>query len=150
DIFGYHCDHTRQITAAHSYLRTENDWRSFVDKVERPDIPEQAQNWGCALDEIEEIRLTHQRSRAYVSALKKQIGNGLAAPPVVSYTSQSYNKTDYDPRHLLPFLADLFICLEKDTNVAWFGARPQTLNLFSGFWRRLRFTGRIMVESTLL
>ena len=150
DIFGYHCDHTRQITAAHSSSRTENDWRIFVDKVERPDIPEQAQSWGCALDEIEEIRLTDQRSKAYVSALKKQIGNGLAAPPVVSYTCQSYNKTDYDPRHLLPFLADLFICSEKHTNVAWFGARPQTLNLFSGFWRRLGFTGRIMVDSTLL
>ena len=149
DIFGYHCDHTRQITAAHSASRTANDWRFSVDKVERPDVPEQQQSWGCPFDEIEEIRLTDQRSKAYVSALKDQIGNRQVAPPIASYTGQSYNKTDYDPRHLLPFLADMFICLEKDTNVAWFGARPQTLSLFSDSGGGWVSQGKIMVESTL-
>jgi hypothetical protein len=149
-ILGYHCDHTRQVTPAHSAFRTENDPRIFVDNIERPDLPEQVEIWGCALDDIEEIRLTEGRSSAYVSALKEQIGPGLTTLPAVNYTAQSYNKTDYDPRHLLPFLADLFICAQKDTKVAWFGVRRQTIDLFSGLWRRLGFKGKILVASPLV
>jgi hypothetical protein len=56
-IYGYHCDHTRQVTAMHGPTRTENDWRQFVENVDRPEIASQADNWGCVNDEIEEIRL---------------------------------------------------------------------------------------------
>lgn len=56
-IYGYHCDHTRQVTALHISSRTENDWKQFVEDVERPEIASQADNWGCANDDIEEIRL---------------------------------------------------------------------------------------------
>ncbi len=144
-VYGYHCDHTRQITPAHSHLRTENDWRIFVDGVERPDVAEQADGWGCASDNIEEIRLGMGSFCVYISGLKEQIGDRLLVPPVVRYTGKSFNQTDYDPRHLLPFLADLFVCSEKGTNVAWFGARSETLRLFAGIWRRLGFTGKILV-----
>ena len=145
-VYGYHCDHTRQITPAHSHLRTENDWRTFVDGVERPDVPEQADSWGCASDNIEEIRFGKDSSSVYISALKEQVGGRLLVPPVVTYTGKSFNQTDYDPRHLLPFLADLFVCSERGTNVAWFGGRSETLRLFAGIWRRLGFTGKILVS----
>ena len=81
EIYGYHCDHGRQVTLMHSHSRTENDWRRFIADVERPDIPEQAQSWGCANDEIEEIRLTGQSASTYVTALKRQIGEGSPYPP---------------------------------------------------------------------
>src|SRR5579872_5143958 len=58
EIYGYHCDHTRQITPAHSsQTRTENDWQRFVTNLDRADVPEQADDWGCAQDDIEEVRL---------------------------------------------------------------------------------------------
>ena len=70
EIYGYHCDHTRQITPAHSRLtRTENDWKRFITNVERADIPVQAKTWGCANDEIEEIRLQTDNAQLYVAAL---------------------------------------------------------------------------------
>jgi hypothetical protein len=57
EIYAYHCDHTRQTTPMHSHTRTENDWGVFVTSVSRPDLPEQADNWGCPADEIEELTL---------------------------------------------------------------------------------------------
>ena len=150
EIYGYHCDHTRQITPAHSHSRTENDWRRFVNGIDRPDVPAQAKNWGCADDEIEEIRLTGQSASAYVNALKKQLGESQSAPPVVSYVGEAHNKTDYDPRHVLPYLADMFVCCERRTNLAWFGTRPDTLARFAGFWKDLGFTGDILVDKALV
>ena len=47
EIYGYHCDHTRQVTPAHDHARVQNDWRRFVDDMDRSDIPEQAHTWGC-------------------------------------------------------------------------------------------------------
>ena len=38
-VYGYHCDHTRQVTPAHSHARVQNDWKRFVDRVERPMFP---------------------------------------------------------------------------------------------------------------
>jgi hypothetical protein len=149
EIFGYHCDHARQITPAHSHSRTENDWRFFVDAVERADIPEQAESWGCANDDIEEVSLSDQSSSIYVMALKELIGPRLLTPPVVSYYG-TYNETNYDPRHVLPFLADMFISSEKRTNVAWLGARSETLTLFARFWKRLGFTGQILISEALV
>ena len=141
-LFGYHCDHTRQITPAHSHSRTENDWRRFVNEVERPDIPEQVSSWGCPEDDIEEIRLTGQSTSVYIDALKRQVGEAQVLPPVVSYTEDGVpNKTDYDPRHVLPYLADVFVCCEKRINLGWFGARPDMLALFSGLWKDIRFHG---------
>ncbi|SED42137.1 hypothetical protein SAMN05519104_3509 [Rhizobiales bacterium GAS188] len=149
EVYGYHCDHTRQITPAHSHSRTENDWRVFVDGIERPDIPEQARSWGCPDDQIEEIRLTDQNASVYVSALKEQIGQRLSAAPRVTYTGATFNRTDYDPRHVLPYLADMFVCSRKETKLAWVGARTETLRLFAGVWKRLGFTGEIFVEEGL-
>ncbi|MBV9521065.1 MAG: hypothetical protein JO068_23425 [Hyphomicrobiales bacterium] len=150
EVYGYHCDHTRQITPAHSHSRTENDWRYFVDGIHRPDVPAQAKTWGCADDEIEEIRLTRQRTSAYVKALKKQIGEPQIAAPVVSYVGEAHNKTDYDLRHVLPYLADMFVSSERRINLAWFGTRADTLMRFAGFWRDLGFTGDILVDKALV
>ena len=150
EIYGYHCDHTRQVTPAHSQSRTENDWRRFVENLARPDIPEQAKSWGCAGDAIEEIRLTGQSASAYVKALKRQIGERQSTPPVVAYVGENYDKTDYDPRHVLPYLADMFVCSERRTNVAWFGARADMLARFAGFWKDLGFTGEVLVDVGLV
>ena len=62
-----------------------------------------------------------------MQALREVIGDPLAAPNVVKYTGETYNKVDYDPRHLLPFLADMFASMPRTCNVGWYGVREETL-----------------------
>ena len=150
EVFGYHCDHTRQATPMHSHRRVENDWKRFCDGLERSDVPEQRESWGCANDEIEEIRLADNTDRVYAQALRDVIGKPLAEPTVVEYVGEMYDKTDYDPRHMLPFLADMFVSMPRTSNIAWYGVRPDMLRLFANLWTKLNFTGRILLDSPLL
>lgn len=146
EVRGYHCDHTRQPTALHAPRCTWNDHRRFVDDVLRPDVPEQATGWGCADDAIEELHLKEDASAIYVRALTEAIGAPLPAPTFVEYTASTYDSSDYDPRHVLPFLADMFACSERDMTIAWSGGREQTLWLFAQVWQKLGFVGRILVD----
>ncbi len=152
EIYGYHCDHTRQITPMHnSQTRTENNQRRFIDAVDRSDIPEQADNWGCVHDEIEEVRLDQNTVAAvYIRGLREVIGAPLETPSFASYRSETYNKGDYDPRHVLPFLADMFVPSQRNMNIAWFGGRLEMLRLFSSLWRKLGFTGRIFIDEAVM
>ena len=145
-VYGYHCDHTRQVTPAHSHARVQNDWKKFVDDVVRPDVPQQAASWGCAGDAIEEVRIDADPASVYVQALREVIGEPLAAPKIVTYTGETYNKVDYDPPHLMPFLADMFVSMPRTMNVGWYGARDETLRSFADIWQRLGFTGKILLE----
>jgi hypothetical protein len=151
EIFAYHCDHTRQVTPMHSsHTRTENDSRRFIDTVAQPDIPEQAEDWGCASDEIEELRLDQKTVTVFVSGLREVIGAPLDVPLFASYRTETYNKEDYDARHVLPFLADMFVSSRRNTNIAWFGGRLETLRLFSSIWRKLGFIGSIFIDENVL
>ena len=148
DVYGYHCDHTRQVTPAHSHSRAQNDWHKFVDDVAKPDLPSQAINWGCAGDPIEEVHLTSDTTGIYVRVLKAVIGEPLTVPPVVKYTAETYNKVKYDPRHLLPFLADMFLSMPRSLTLGWYGATSDTLVLFAKVWEKLSFTGKILLDQT--
>jgi hypothetical protein len=141
-VLGYHCDHTRQLTPMHGDNRTENDWQCFVGNVVRPDLPEQATSWGCPDDCIEELRLNENPSAVYVKALQETIGAPLQAPPVVDFKGDK----DYDPRHVLPFLANMFACSERHTSVAWSGGRRKTLRLFVEMWHKIGFNGPVLVD----
>jgi hypothetical protein len=145
-VYGYHCDHTRQVTPAHSHERVQNDWKKFVDDVVHPDAHHQAASWGCAGDAIEEIGIAVDPASVYVQALREVIGEPLAAPKIVTYTGETYNKVDYDPPHLMPFLADMFVSMPRTMNVGWYGARDETLRSFADIWQRLGFTGKIFLE----
>ena len=149
DLFGYHCDHTRQITPMHSHTRTENDIREFVDSVTKPDLPKQACTWGCPNDEIEEVTLRGSTSSVYITALEDSIGAPMLEPAVVGYQSETYNKTDYDPRHVMPFLADLFAASPRDSSVGWYGGRVDTLGIFAKVWTKLGLKGAIYCDEKL-
>jgi hypothetical protein len=149
EIRGYHCDHGRQVTPARGHEPVENDRRRFVDEIDRTDIAAQAQTWGCAGDMVEEVRLSSNSAGGYVQALRAAIGEPLAAPKIVYCTATAYNKGDYDPRHLMPFLADMFVSMPRCSNVAWYGARSETLRLFAIVWERLSFTGNIFVDQSV-
>lgn len=148
-VYGYHCDHTRQVTPAHSYNRVENDSRLFVDAVTTSDIPEQAASWGCPDDEIEELRLARSSSNVYIDAIRDAIATPLAAPTEARYVEASYDKVDYDPLHTLPFLLDLFVNAPRHWRLAWFGRRRDTFHLFLLAWQRLGFRESVLVEKSL-
>ncbi|HJU10330.1 MAG TPA: hypothetical protein VJ728_05615 [Candidatus Binataceae bacterium] len=148
-IYGYHCDHTRQVTPAHNHIRVQNDWRRFCHEVDRPDIPEQASTWGCPNDPIEEVRLVTDPASVYVQALREAIGAPLTEPQVNRYTLETFNKTDYDPRHMVPFLADMFATMPKNSNLVWYGIGEEMLSRFAAVWDKLGFVGNISLDPEL-
>ncbi len=149
-VYGYHCDHTRQVTPAHSHTRLQNDWRIFCEEVERPDIPELADTWGCANDAIEEVRLVANPASVYVQALRESVGPPLAKSQIAKYTHETYNKISYDPRHMVPFLADMFASMPRGSNLAWYGAGLEMLERFAAVWEKLGFTGKILTDRELV
>jgi hypothetical protein len=151
EIYGCHCNYPRQVMSAlSSHTRTESEWRRFVDTVDRPDIPTQADDWGCASEEIEEVYLNQSAVAVYVDSLREVIGPPLETPAYATAASETYQNVDYDPRHVLPFLADLFVSSRRSLNIAWFGGRLETLRLFSLLWRKLGFMGKILIDENLL
>jgi hypothetical protein len=147
EVFAYHCDHTRQVTPAHSHNRKQNSIERFVDQVKRADIPEQREVWGCPDDPIEEIRL-HAGSQVYVTALTEALGAPADRPYLSAYTSAAHDKVDYDPRHVLPFLTDLFSASPRNTRVGWWGFREDTLLMFSKVWKSVGFLHPILIDAT--
>lgn len=147
-VFGYHCDHTRQITPMHAPASVENDSRVFVEGVTRPDLPQQADKWGFPTEDIEEIRLRVDPSLSYVNGLRDHVGAPMQAPSKASYTGAAYDRINYDPSHVIPFLVDVFSSYERKSGVAWYGVRNDTLQMFCRTWRALGFTGPILIDAT--
>lgn len=146
ELYGYHCDHTRQVTPAHKRNAAANDIGRFFTSVTRSDIPEQAAIWGCPDDTIEEVRLRRAPSFDYVRGLRTAIEAPMERPTLVAYNASTYDKTDFDPRHVLPFLADSFVPAPRQWSVAWEGAGQDMLALFHALWTEMAFTGSILVE----
>jgi len=145
ELFGYHCDHTRQVTAAHSHRAASNDSRVFVDHVTHATVPAQAASWGCAADEIEEIRLGRSSHHVYMHGLRGVLTGEWATPALARYTPESFDQVTYDARHVLPFIADLFSSAPRHWTIAWVGGRVDTFQLFCRVWDRLGFEGRILI-----
>src|SRR5579872_4194733 len=143
DLYAYHCDHTRQVTPAHRPRGAQNDQKIFFENVQRADIPEQADTWGLANVTIEEVPL--DTGRAYLAALRAAIRTPLEAPTTLSYSGESFNRMDYPPNHVLPFLVDSIASYPRDTVLGWCGTKKTLLEGFSRAWHDLEFTEPIRV-----
>ncbi|MCO6187967.1 hypothetical protein [Rhizobium sp. L1K21] len=130
-VYGYHCDHTRQITAMHKSGAVENSTKTFIDDVAKPDIPEQADTWGLADEEIEEVRLIGKTQVGYASALDKVIEPRLKTPILSYYKQGFFDKNPAHPGHILPFLLDLFVNARSGQRILWLGPRGEMFDLFS-------------------
>ncbi|HEX5326425.1 MAG TPA: hypothetical protein VFW75_07130, partial [Acetobacteraceae bacterium] len=148
ELFGYHCDHTRQVTPMHRPDKIENDLARFVDDVSSAELPGQAEHWGFAHIAIEETRLTSGPSR-YLSALQPAIGAPMAEPSRIEYSASSYDRVGYDARHVLPFLIDALSSYRRDIRLAWFGAGQELLDRFTIAWRELGFEQPVLVPGDL-
>jgi hypothetical protein len=146
DLFCYHCNHMRVATAVHAARHIANDYCTFVEDVVQPDLPEQRETWGRADEELEEIRLASGTGIVVRTAIEATI------PPLDSdFTQQScepatYDLQTYDPRHVVPFLADLLGSLPTETSLAFCGARCDTFDLLVRLWRHLGFRRPILVD----
>ncbi|KAB0269713.1 hypothetical protein [Microvirga brassicacearum] len=148
-IFGYHCDHTRQVTPAHRRDAVENNPEEFFHRVERPELPEQAESWGCPADEVEEVRLEGATGGVFIDTLNALLKTPLSTPLQRSYTPDFYDRCGYAPEHVLPFLIDLFASMPRTCSVAWFGQRGRMFELFVEAWAGLGFTSPILIAGEL-
>jgi hypothetical protein len=146
-VFGYHCDHTRQVTPAHQHNAPSNSIREFFDEVATPDVPGQADTWGCPNDAIEEIRLEASAAQAYRAGLAAVLQGEWTRPAEAWYTPATYGMTAYDARHVLPFLADVFAASPRAWTVGWMGGRPDTFRMFCAIWARLGFRGDVLIDA---
>ncbi|PWS38366.1 hypothetical protein DFH01_03505 [Falsiroseomonas bella] len=145
ELFGYHCDHTRQVTPAHRRDAAQNSVERFFTKVDRPDVPEQAESWGCPDETIEEIRLGS--GNTFLGALNTVLRAPLGAPLVSAYVPESRDEVGYTPEHVLPFLLDLFASAPRGTRFGWFGTHAAMLDQFLGAWRALGGSGEILLPA---
>ncbi len=145
-VFGYHCDHTRQITPMHRPGSLQNDLRTFFDDVTSPYLPEQADCWGLAGELVEEVRVD-TTSRRYLLGLRAAITAPLSSPLDASYARESYNRVDYDAQHVIPFVTDAFSSYKRDTILGWCGTKRTLLRCFAAAWRAMGFSTPIMVSS---
>ncbi len=146
DMFGYHCDHTRQVTPAHRPGTVQNDMETFVTEVTDPHIPEQAASWGLADELVEELR-ADTTSRLYLAGLHMAIPEPAGTTLGARYAGDSYNRMDYATEHVIPFALDVFASYGRGTMLGWCGAKPALLQCFAAAWRDLGFSAPIMVAA---
>jgi hypothetical protein len=148
-VYCYHCDHTRQATFVHKPDSIANDPERFVTGITRPDLPDQRHCWGCADDIIEEIRLGNPRTTGYRRALQSLVAPLDRDFTETYYTTATYDRCDYDPQHVLPFLADLLNHLPRDVRLAWCGLRGDMFELVRELWGALGFCRPIAVHHSV-
>lgn len=144
-IFGYHCDHTRQVTPMHRRDSAANDMNVFIETVTEPEKRSQAATWGCPGEEIEEIRLAQTRNWKYLNGLKSVIKEEMSEPTVAAYVPETYDKVSYSAPHILPFLADIFVNVPPGMSIGWIGAHREMFELFEALWRQMGFGGPIFI-----
>ena len=146
DIFGYHCDHTRQVTPTHRADSVQNDIVRFSDQVTQPALPEQAETWGLAGQTIDELA-AESTSVSYVSGLRSVITQEMSEPSHVSYSAATYDHVTYDVPHALPFLTDIFASYSRGIQIGWYGSRYDLLAGFTEASRRMGFTEPVLVTA---
>ena len=149
DVFGYHCDHTRQVTPMHRHNSVQNDIQEFIDDVGTTEKSKQAETWGCPDDDIEEIHLMRMRNQVYLEGLDAVISTEMTEPTEAFYTSDSYNKVSYDSPHILPFVTDIFVNAPMGTRIGWVGGNSKLFALFANVWQKLGIGGPIVVPEDL-
>jgi len=142
-FYGYHCDHTRQVTPAHRPGAAQNDWRRFVTAVADEVAPDQP-DWGMADAEIEEIRLDEQLA-AHRNALAAAVPRAMTTPSHAAFGAATFGRTDYDAAHVAPFVIDALCCQPPGTRLGWFATRADLLARVAASWPVMGFSRSVQV-----
>lgn len=130
-VFGYHCDHTRQVTPMHRKSAPSNDLVKFVDAVTDADLPNQRHTWGFVNNDLEIIILSRAVHASYENALKNMEISPQTRLTYSSYTTESFNDFEIQAEHRIPFLLDLVASIDKKTTFYWFGDLDRNYEMFS-------------------
>ncbi len=146
-LAGYHCDHSRQATLmSQSNKRIENDLKVFFDAVDSPFIPEQAESWGLAGHDLEEIRLAPGRLHRCANVLAGVLPPPPPEPYRACYTGETFNRMDYPVEHAFPYLLDHLMTYPADADIAYFGGSRRFFERMRAAWQDMAFTGRLLVS----
>jgi hypothetical protein len=147
EVFGYHCDHTRQATVVHKPGGLSNDTRTYFEQVDRPDLPDQADSWGMPDEPIEEFRPAGSPTGRYLRSLEATLPGADRPFTETHYTEQSFNRHAADPRHVLSYLADQLSSLPPAIGLGYVGCNGPLLKLLVQVWREMGRNGRVLVLS---
>ncbi|MBP9792327.1 MAG: hypothetical protein KBC27_03850 [Rickettsiales bacterium] len=141
DLYGYHCDHTKQVTPPHRGKRVENCTDKYVYHVSTPYLKKQAKTWGLPEEDIEEMSLVKQRS--YASVLDRILPENKQEYIESYYTAKGFDEAYYDVNHVMPYLLDLFYTIPRKNNILYIGANDNTYSLLSNGCKELGFVNKV-------
>jgi hypothetical protein len=152
EVFAYHCDHTRQVTAMHdSAHRSENDQNRFIYDVHSPFLPNQEASWGLPDVDIEELRLNDDGRGNYDRAMEKLLPGMVEPVASDSYWEESFDQSQiYDNLHVFPYLADYLNDIRRSDTIGYFGANVELLDLLCKFLVEFDYRGTIVLDHDLL
>jgi len=113
ELWGYHCNHTRQETPAHKQYAPENSWKRFVTDVKTPFLKEQEKTWGLSFAHIETIWLKDS-SYPMLSHAAKDLEE-------MVINQETFNTLTYETHRIFPHLADHFYHLPPKSKVVYVG-----------------------------
>lgn len=133
-LWGYHCNHALKPSVLSSKYLSENDWGTFVEKVETPFVPAQEKNWGLPEENIEEISLkspipSHAEALKHVLAGKKSerhefmLGNFFA------------HSLHYSPARIFPYLMDQLLHLADAESISYIGKNQEIYDLIDRYFK---------------
>jgi hypothetical protein len=134
-VDSYHCDHTRQVTTAHKANAKSNSWQRFVTGLDQSDIVYPDNDWGLNSLKLESVSL----EQPFGSDFCKITSDVLAeAQDGYYFSSQTVS-----PKHILPYLFDLFCFTPKNANIVWIGFEDEMLNYFATCLNKVGYIGNL-------
>ncbi len=142
DIAEYHTNHNRTLTRLMAAQPTGNDLGTFVYEVEHSSLPAQADTWGFAGVEVQEMRLGRANPVPLLMAASAR-AQGQAGPLITSDIREQMSVLGYDARHILPFALDPVIGEHPKPSVGYVGINDPTAMMLTAGVAALGFPGPI-------
>lgn len=142
-LSGWHCNHTRSQTIAHSSGRQNNDIVDGVTQVVRVDLPHQKEGWGLQGEELETFTLCDARTDALFGAMDRILPH-----PMVNMYRQPFITSDAiecPPEHLKPYIVEVLYTFHRNSVIGYFGFDAVQFRAFYDVWKALGFKGPLYI-----
>jgi|JI10StandDraft_1071094.scaffolds.fasta_scaffold00378_27 hypothetical protein len=144
-LWGYHCNHTRQMTIGHTQNASENSWETYVQQVDTPFLKEQEVTWGRASNER---ILLNQESLFYPYPEEKRLHD-------ILLDKSRFNTLTYHTEIITPHLIDHFHHLPKGSKIGYIGHNSSLVTFLTTYFPIIQpsdfsFFEKFYQESTLI